>query len=239
MNRNYPDLIRHLLDKADSTDSDAERDALTAKAEHLMARWGVEAAEHITHRTLTCANIVEKPFHVTGPHRVLLAQYVAAPVAKAISPTTTVFQFSGRSNKDTYVVVGLADDIDRINLYVPRIIEQARHAWATYRTTRTFDTDSDRRAAVKSFLASFGLIVARRAKTILDTESTTGSALVWTRAKDTIADYLDESGYTMTNRTRHMRTWDPYAATQGMDAGNRASITAADLHDDTRHAISA
>jgi len=236
MHGNRPELIRHLLDKAASTDSDAERDAFTAKAEHLMALWGVEAAEHVTHRKFTCADIVEKPFHVTGTHRVLLAQHVAAPVAKAISPTATVFQFSGRLHKDTYVVVGLADDIDRINLYVPRIIEQARHAWTTYRTTCTFDVDSDRRAAAKSFFASFGAIVAARAKTILDTESTTGSALVWTRAKDAINDYLDQSGYTMTNRTRHMRTWDPYAAKHGYDAGNRTSIAAADLHDQ-RHAI--
>lgn len=113
---------------------------------------------------------------------------------------------------------------------MPRIIEQARHAWATYRTGLTFDVDSDRRAAVKSFFASFGAIVARRAKTIFDAESTTGSALVWTRAKDAINDYFDENGYTVTQRTRRIRTWDPY------DAGNRTSIAAADLHDE-RHAI--
>lgn len=236
MHGNRPELIRHLLDKAASTDSDAERDAFTAKAEHLMALWGVEAAEHVTHRTFTTADIVEKPFHVTGTHRVLLAQHVAAPVAKAISPTATVFQFSGRNYKDTYVVVGLADDIDRINLYVPRIIEQARHAWTTYRTGLTFDTDSDRRAAAKSFFASFGAIVARRARAIFDAESTTGSTLVWTRAKNAINDYFNENGYTVTQRTRRMRTWDPYAAKHGYDAGNRTSIAAADLHDE-RHAI--
>lgn len=240
MDRDYPTLIRHLLDKAESTTSDAERDAYTSKAEHLMARWGVQAAQKADPRhTYTTDDIAVKTFHVDGPHRALLSRYVAATVAKAASDDTITVLVTAHDKHGMWECVGRPQDIDRIMLYVPRIVEQARHAWNSYRTTVHFNSDAERRRATKTFLAAFGNTVVKRMRAINNTTGhhTASTDLVCTHIRQAVNNKIADMGVTFTQgRTR---IWDAHAAYHGHDAGEKANITAADLNHTAAPAIGA
>jgi hypothetical protein len=240
MNRDYPTLIRHLLDKAESTASQAERDAYTEKAEHLMTRWGIQAAQKTDPRhTITTDDIVVKTFHVDGSHRAILSRYVAAPVARAAADDTITVLVTAHDKHGMWQAVGRSQDIDRVMLYVPRIVQQARDAWNTYRTVATFTTDADRRRAVKTFLAAYGNRVARRMRAINNATGhhTASTDLVCTHIRQAVDKKITDMGITFTSgRTR---TWDAHAACHGYAAGDKASIAAADLNHTAQPALNA
>lgn len=228
MNRDYPTIIRHLLDKAESTDSEAERDALTAKAEHLMITWGVDAAEAMDpHHTITVNDIVLRRYTVEGPSAALLTRWVALPVAGAVCPSIRTIRYPHAPTR--WAAAGLPADLDRVELYTPHIVTQARDAWTAYRRRHHFETNTQRNTARRAFFMVFGRTVAARLSDTLTQATTTGYDLVLANSAQAAEDYLDRMGVRPGRRPR-VRTWDDEAATAGRQAGNEASLTAAALH---------
>jgi len=225
MSRDYALIIRRLLDKAESTDSEAERDALTEKAEHLMVRWGVEAAESAEPGS-AAEEIEERTWTVTGPSAHLLVRWVGPPVAHSVCPSVHILRWSGRAAR--WGAVGRPRDLDRIEMYAPRIMEQARSAWAIYRGQHTYDIASDRDRARRSFLCAFGCQVAQRLDDIFTEETTTGYDLVLAEDDRAAEEYLAAEGIPKARRSS-LRSWDNHAAGAGTQAGDEANLSAADV----------
>ncbi len=224
----YATKINALLAKAASTEHDAERDTFTEAAERLMVKWGIDdvmlsRAEQQA-RESAKVPIEQRAYRVEGANGKLLAELVAATVAMGIGPVRALIDRS--SNR--WWCVGYTDDLARVELYVPQLVEQARDAWSRYLARTSFWNGTDRERAKRTFLATFGATVAARLEAMFREAATTGLELALTRRTEHVQTELARLNPRL-GRARRRTYHGPDVAAAGRAAGQQASITAGAL----------
>ena len=118
----YATKIAALLAKAQSTDNAAEREALTEAAERLMVKWGVDDAMlDAAADSRTRAKIEQRRYRVEGTSAALLAELVASRVVAGLGPVRGLIS----RGSPYWWAVGYTDDLARVEMYVPHIVQQA------------------------------------------------------------------------------------------------------------------
>lgn len=238
---NYSATIKALLAKADSTDSTEERDAFNAKAEALMVKWGVTEAALMAEQRKEerpADHIESRRFTIAGPNAKDLARHVAARVAGAFGDIQALYV----SGCPQWVAVGYTRDIDRIELYVPRLVEQARTEWAAFRRCLRGIPQSDRNRHKLGFFMGFSDIVGNRVRATL-AGATTGAGGRSTGYGLALRDKQDDiRGFMATNMSvskGRRRRYDRNGYDAGRQAGRRANINAGDMGGRARVAVGA
>lgn len=173
----YADRINALLAKAESTHSPEEAEALSAKAEELMIKWGIEEA-HLLEAAAkkgerkTGDQIVSLIMDVTGDYHQAwetLARYVMTGLSTSIKPI-----YTGKDRNYTQITfVGFAGDLSRGQSLFDSLRIQAEDAykvWWKAERKRMNDsyTGMERFKIKRQFFISFSTavynrLVARRA----------------------------------------------------------------------------
>jgi hypothetical protein len=124
------DLVRKLLAKAESTDSESERDALNERASQLIAAYGIDEAmlasqDESLDKITDVSVLIERPFALD--FRELLA-HIALPLRLRViySKRWSESQNSGEGGWDvTARLFGYESDIRRVQLLYPHLRNQA------------------------------------------------------------------------------------------------------------------
>lgn len=228
---NYAARINALLAKAASSTHDAEREAFTEKAERLMVKWGIDdamlsqaaQADKVRRRVA----IEERRYTVTGTSGALLAELVASVAACGVGPVRTLIS---RGTRDWWAV-GYSDDLARVELYVPHIVEEARRAWKAHLVSARYGDDTVRNRARIAFLSSFGWAVKQRLDELFADVTATedgSSALVLVGRSDAVAEAL-RGMHPFARYVSARRTSSFSAREAGKSAGEAASLAAGAL----------
>src|SRR5215510_3128597 len=214
-NDNMLHKVRALLAKAESTEFDAEADALTAKAQELIARYRID------HALLSARDGLDR--ETPGMRRVAVDDpYASAKVVllSRIADANDCHVIWPKPRR--YVeAFGFADDLDAVEELFTSLLVQAtaamlragskQDAWGRSRTT----------AFRRSFLFSFALRIGERlqetvASTVEAAEVESGQALVpLLAARAEAAEALARANYPSTRPMRATMT-DP----EGWNAGS-------------------
>lgn len=217
------DRVRKLLAKAESTEFDAEAEALTAKAQQLMARHAVDRAR------------VDGSPVDPGPcmTRVLLdPPYVAAKAAllSAVADANRS-RAIGVGDLDLSVVVGHADDLAAVELLFTSLLVQAGNALADA-SRGSGAGDRPRSPAFRqSFLLGFTARIRERLAAA-DAEVLAGSgaagAVVLRGRLGAVDDAVDRLFGALTE-SRVGGRHDPWGAARGRSAADLARLHAGEL----------
>jgi hypothetical protein len=142
--------VRALLAKAESTEFDEEADALTAKAQELMARYAIDQA--MVASTETDERPGGRRIGVDDPY----AQGKANLVAEIASANRCQTVWMSRYGFST--VVGYASDVEIVEVLYTSLLVQATRAMTASGAVR----DSAGRSRTRSFRQSFILSFAAR-----------------------------------------------------------------------------
>ena len=170
------DRVRGLLAKAESTTFPAEAEALTAKAQELMARHSIDVAmvdarghhdEAPGSRTLG----IDQPY--ATPKFTLLARLAAANRCEAV----------WAKGSGTAVVFGFAVDLDNVEVLFTSLLVQATAAMVAAGPQVDASGRSRTRSFRTSFLTAYALRIGERlaeaaAASVAEAESVHGAALV-------------------------------------------------------------
>lgn len=116
--------IRSLLAKAESTEFAEEAEALTAKAQSLMARHAIDTAVLAQRGNASPAGVVARRLHLDDPHTEAKAAVVQA-VGTANGVRVVLLPSFGIAT-----LVGFRDDVDLVELLVTSLLLQAARALA-------------------------------------------------------------------------------------------------------------
>ncbi|MDI3389599.1 DUF2786 domain-containing protein [Streptomyces sp. B-S-A8] len=191
-----PARIRALLAKAEATGYPEEAEALTAKAQELMARHGVDEAL-LAHRTHTPDTPAARRIGVAAPYEsakaILLDAVATANRCRAV--WNEAFGFS--------TVVGFDTDLDSVELLHTSLLVQATAAMTKAEAAQR----AGGRKRTKTFRQSFLLAYAHRIAARLDEAADHGTAAARDEAGAAAADLLPvlaARDVAVTNRTDEM-----------------------------------
>ena len=228
----YHERIAALLRKAESTDSPAEAEALTEKAEQLMIKWGI--SELITDtETKRKAEIrtVRMTYSEVG------AKYLADGMAQLFGHQIVAGLLGDQARciietrydrRKILVVVGFDRDMDRLNMLHDSLVLQALYALEAWRATadvrylRSVQTAADHRRDQIQFMWGFAHTVKTRLEAMRVQEqeqAEVGTALA-VRSSE-VEDRFQEL-YPSVQQARGLRAGS-HAANE---AGRRAGATA-------------
>ena len=169
--------VRALLAKAESTTFDAEAEALTAKAQELMARHRIERAlvdgRSHTSRSQPIARRVQVDDPYADPKSLLLARIASANGCHAI--------WSKHEHCST--VFGFSDELDAVEELFTSLLLQATGAVLRTGSKRDAYGRSRTKRFRRSFLVAFAVRVGQRLTEVVDATvddmgATTGTDLV-------------------------------------------------------------
>ena len=146
--------IRALLAKAESTDFPEEAEALTAKAQSLMARHTIDAAVLGQRSGAAAAAVLARRMHLDDPH-VEAKAAVAQAVGAANGVRVVLHPALGLAT-----LVGASGDLDLVELMVTSLLVQAGRAMAVAAGTSVARTRST--AYRRGFLYSFAQRIGER-----------------------------------------------------------------------------
>lgn len=146
----YATKINALLAKATSTTHQAEAETFTQAAERLMVKWGIDEAmlsdAELRNKQRAGLIVERRKYLVDNPHGKLIARFVCSWTAEGIAPVRTLVY----SAYPAWWAIGYPDDLARIELYMPHVIDEARDAWKRYLRTNYAD-NRDRIGFFKAF----------------------------------------------------------------------------------------
>lgn len=155
------DVIEALLAKAESTTSPEEAEALTAKAEALMLKYGIEAAVIAAKR----ASGKGEPEKIVKREVVFTGRYASSLVtggywvALAMSGgTVSGYRIKRRKDTIALVLVGFESDVDQAERLIQSLAIQAivaRDAWWKTYTYGTWLTEWEKFVEKRSFVKQF------------------------------------------------------------------------------------
>ncbi len=228
---NYADRINALLAKAASSTHEAEREVFTEKAERLMVKWGIDdamltdAAKADKQRQRVA--IEERRYTVEGPNGALLAELVASVAARGVGPIRTLISRGGRD----WWAIGYTDDLARVELYVPHLVDEARLAWKQHLAEAVYNHDTLRNRARIAFLSSFGWAVKQRLDALFvevtTTAGGTGELVLANRSREVERELYRRNPLSRSVAARRTRDWSARLA--GWSAGEAASLAAGAL----------
>ncbi|HWJ68069.1 MAG TPA: DUF2786 domain-containing protein [Nocardioides sp.] len=219
------DRIRKLLAKAESTSFEAEAEALTAKAQQLMARHAVSRAQ------------LHDPAAADGPRMVRLL--LEPPYASAKGVLLGAVAGANRcraielTGLDLGVVVGHADDLAAVEVLFTSLLVQAGHALGA----AVRDAPPGSRVRSTGFRQSFHLGFAARIRerlaavdaAVLAEPGAAGSLPVLRSRAAAVEDAIDRLFGSRLTEGRIGGRWDELGASQGRAAADRARLRAGEL----------
>lgn len=169
--------VRHLLSKAESTGFPDEAEALTAKAQELLARYSIDRAMVEASDPARRSGAAVRRIWIDDPYVAAKAQllHVVATVNRCRSVLTEPLGLT--------TVAGHEDDLDTVETLFTSLLVQA----TTQMTASGSRTDSDGRSRTRSFrqsfLVAFAIRIGRRLEsaedaTVAVATETHGNALV-------------------------------------------------------------
>ena len=208
--------IRALLAKAESTDFPEEAEALSAKAQSLMARHTIDAAVLGQRSGAATTSVLARRMHLEEPHVEAKAAVVQA-VGSANGVRVVLHPALGMAT-----LVGAADDLDLVELLVTSLLVQAGRAMTVAAGTGGARARSTafRRGFLYSFAQRIGeRLDAARERATAEATSTYGTDLVPVLAERERAVDAVVSELFPHLRRRGGRVVDP----AGWHAGRRAA----------------
>jgi hypothetical protein len=213
--------IRGLLAKAESTDFEAEAEALTAKAQELMARHAIDTAMLGRRAPATAGDVQARRLHLDDPHAEAKAAIVQA-VGSANGVRVVLMPAFGIAT-----LVGMPGDLDAVELLVTSLLLQAGRALAD--AVRLAGTRGRAVAYRRGFLYSYAQRIEERLTQARDTARVEATATYGSALAPVLADRQAAVDTAMAElfpsvRRRSGRSVDP----AGWHAGRQAA-DAADL----------
>lgn len=237
--------IASMLVKAERTDNDHERDAYTQKAEAMMLRLGIDAAELEAAGEVKPEEIVESRVLLMGVYRRALMQ-LAADIAQAYGHIRVLqlHRKSGRyyhprtglptqmTKHTVCYVIGTKTDVEQFVALLESLVVQVQSARSRFRKETTDFARSlgmsskERFNADYTFIVQFGIAVRDRLRQTRRTEEATaspGAALVLVGKQDRVNAVADDlsSGKVAIN---HADRFDALGAIHGREAGRTANL---------------
>lgn len=241
MERDYADTIRKLLDKAESTTFEEERDTFLAKAQHLMTLYGIDAAMIQAARPAEREELVEAEIPFAGIYRaneMSLASAVAAVNDCRVWYTTNTWT---KPHRNIMHIAGFKSDVDRVVMLTTSLQVQMATAKAAFRKELpSYFASGDKYRATRTFIdgyitgvrgkleaakkAATDEAVAARAeasgKTVEETSTEVG--IVLRSRKDQVSDWVDSTHGKFRTVSRRQRSGGYSAFDAGRAAGSRA-----------------
>lgn len=187
--------IAKLLAKAEATDSDHERDTFMAKAESLMLRLGIEAAELEAAGEVKPEEIIEAHRDWRGNYSITMVPAVYR-VMKAYG-NLEMFRVDFSAMLRRTVVIGHKSDVEGFFMLIDSLALQSQSAlrrWQKeHREERRWLTDMEKYNQHRDFLEGFFVAVAKRIRVEKITEEATaspGAALVLVSKGELVKDYV-------------------------------------------------
>lgn len=221
--------IAKLLAKAEKTDSDEERDALNAKAERLMLRLGIEAAE------LEATGEV-KPEEIITDHRDFLGNYAITMLPSMYSVLRSFGNLSGYFVTFSYtrrrlVVVGHKSDVEAFMVLAESLAIQVMHALSIWqkanREQRRGLTDMQKYNQHRDFIDGFFVTVSKRVrveKTEEEKDASPGAALVLVSKAERVDDFMKENHSDLRPARGRSSYGDGQSYVAGKEAGRTANL---------------
>jgi hypothetical protein len=214
--------VRALLAKAESTDYPAEADALTAKAQELIARHAIDRLllEPTPERAPTSINV-----HVDEPYARAKALLLAGVAHANGCRTVTNLQWG------ITTVFGYARDLATVQLLHASLLVQATRAVDAAGRGAPVGHRTRGRAFRRSFLLGFASEVAGRLRATVDAETaqadaTAGGSLLPVLARrDRAVDAALQQAYPRLGRGRRTTVGDGAGFAAGQVAGRTADLS--------------
>jgi Protein of unknown function (DUF2786) len=199
MNAKYVDRIQALLAKAESTTPE-EAELLTAKAEELMLKYGIEQAMLESRSGVKAEQIVKRHIDFEdsyGTQRMMAAHHIAQ--AYGNGSIRTLKMTLGRAYHQRLYLIGFESDVDQAILLINSLNLQAAvalRAWWSGFADKKYLTSSEQYIEKRTFIEKFGMgaahrITASRAKVV--EESGTGTELVLRDRASLVDDWMREN----------------------------------------------
>ncbi|WP_461080087.1 DUF2786 domain-containing protein [Streptomyces deserti] len=210
--------IRALLAKAEATGFPEEAEALSAKAQELMARHSIDeallAARTPSAQTPGACRIgVEPPYEQAKA--VLLDAVATANHCRAVWNEPLAFS----------TVVGFASDLEAVELLYTSLLVQAQAAMTKAEAAQRAGGRRRTKAFRQSFLAAYAHRIGTRLQAAADTQVSDDLLPVLASREVAVADRLDRMfPETTTTRLRGVR--DAAGWTEGAQAADRAEVRA-------------
>lgn len=242
MSNRYAERINALLLKAESTDSDAEAQALAAKASELLIKYNVEQVEIEAlrrQRGEPKGTITRRILWFGGTHSLGLASG-SSRVIKALHEGTVVvlrssgahYDYQGVSSGDArkgyYLFLhGYESDIEQCELLLASLTMQAisamRRWWAQEGNQWRPTSDAlARRSYIQGFLEGAAEKISESRRTVL-AEVASGAALALRDRGAEVNDWMGENGFVASGTCRSIgRCWSSSDA--GQQAGRNADV---------------
>lgn len=238
----YATRIQALLDKAESTTSEAEAHALTAKAAELITKYGIEEAELASARRLngtSIGEVTERPIWFAGVyHKALLAgaYQIVLTFEKTLFATRSSprahrdFKFisDGDTRKGQYLhLYGYESDVAQAELLISSITLQAMSGMRSWWDRQSFWHAAEegiylRRSYIEGyFLGAAQKIRDSRLRTIRET-SQSGTIALRDRASE-VQDWVAQNLNLVNGRASYSKSYE-CAVEGGYLAGSRADV---------------
>lgn len=219
--------ISALLAKAERTENEHERDAFNAKAESLMLRLGVHAAELEAAGEVKPEEIVEVKRDWKGNYSIVFVPFTSE-VARGFGNLTVLQSTYSAMLRRTYII-GHKSDVEQFMTLLNSLelqVLSALHRWQREnRDARRGLTDMQKYIQHRSFIEGFGQTVASRLRAERKQEeavASTGAALVLASKMDRITGWVDETYGELGKARGGMK----YGSSVGYAAGSEAGKTA-------------
>jgi hypothetical protein len=150
--------VRALLAKAESTTFEDEADALTAKAQELIAKYALDDLLAAAHEPT-----VARGGGISSRNVVLHPPYVSAKVSLVASVAIANRCRCVYGTGDDYVtLVGASPDLDAVDLLTTSLLTQAEIAMRRHRDQVSWDGSSRTKSFRRAFLLSFAARIGQR-----------------------------------------------------------------------------
>lgn len=223
--------IAKLLAKAETTTSDHERDAFMAKAESLMLRLGIEAAELEAAGEVKPEEIIEAHRDWRGNYSITMVPAVYR-VLKAYG-NLEMFRVDFSAMLRRTVVIGHRSDVEGFFMLIDSLALQSQSAlrrWQKkHREERRWLTDMKKYNQHRDFLEGFFDAVAKRIRAEKITEEATaspGAALVLVSKEEKVKDFMKQNHGDLKTRRGGRQSFggDLSGYAGGVAAGREANL---------------
>lgn len=220
--------IAGLLAKAEATDNEEEQRAFSEKAEHLMVRLGIDAAELQSQGKVMAEDIVE--VHLTfetiyGPSMSALAYRVGMAFGNLN------FLQSRYKNSVRLYVIGHKSDVEQFTTLINSLRLQVMSAMKAFRKEnreeRRYYSIHQNFVTDRSFVGGYADTVAHRLRslrTVEEATATPGAALVLVGKQERVDDWTAEAHPNIRQGRASRATYSSRGAAAGRSAGQQANL---------------